>query len=297
MNTATGTGTVSVTDPDGNTTVDYYTQGALAAESVWTGSALTSQQDYAPDTTAGGTSGGTLLDTSASDGNGNTTTQTFDPAGNLVTQTSPTGVSTQTATTSQWSTALDQPSCTATAQAASPCSSTQTGPTPVAPGGVITPASSAPPQGVTYTLYDTDGNVLYSTTRVFEPGSNTGAVVGAAGVPGGGPAQPVVAAAPVGVGECVVGFGDFPESLRGVGVVVDVGVVLLGEPAVGPFDFSGRRGGCDAEDGVVVLGVGSGFHTEYTAPQSSHSKVRSRISWMFSTAPHAGQLTGMSSGS
>ena len=33
MNTATGTGIVTVTDPDGNKTVDYYQQGTLAAES------------------------------------------------------------------------------------------------------------------------------------------------------------------------------------------------------------------------------------------------------------------------
>ena len=54
MDTATGTGTGTVTDPDGNTTVDDYTQGTLAAESVWTGSTLTSEQDYVPATTAGG---------------------------------------------------------------------------------------------------------------------------------------------------------------------------------------------------------------------------------------------------
>ena len=45
----------------------------------------------------------------------------------------------------------------------------------MAPGGVITPPSSAPPQGVTYTLYDTDGNELYSTTGVYEPGADRAA--------------------------------------------------------------------------------------------------------------------------
>lgn len=43
------------------------------------------------------------------------------------------------------------------------------------PGGVITPPPTVPPQGVTWTLYDTDGNELYSTTGVYEPGSNTAA--------------------------------------------------------------------------------------------------------------------------
>jgi YD repeat-containing protein len=40
---------------------------------------------------------------------------------------------------------------------------------------VITPPTSAPPLGLTYTLYDTDGNELYSTTGVYEPGSTSAA--------------------------------------------------------------------------------------------------------------------------
>ena len=40
---------------------------------------------------------------------------------------------------------------------------------------MITPPPSAPPQGVTYTLYDTGGNALYTTTGVFEPGSSSAA--------------------------------------------------------------------------------------------------------------------------
>jgi len=176
LNTATGTGTVTVTDPDGNITIDDYQQGALAAESNWTsGTTLTSEQDNVPDLTAGGTSGGTLLDTATADGNGNLTTYTYDPAGNTTSTTAPDGAGNQTATTTDWSTALDNTSCAATAQAASSCSSSQAGPAPVAPGGAITPPSSAPPQGITYTLYDTDGNKLYDTTGVYEPGSNTAA--------------------------------------------------------------------------------------------------------------------------
>ena len=41
------------------------------------------------------------------------------------------------------------------------------------PGGVITPPSSIPPQGVSWTLYDTDGNELYTTAGVYPPGSST----------------------------------------------------------------------------------------------------------------------------
>jgi RHS repeat-associated protein len=175
MNSATGTGVVRVADPDGNTTVYDYTQGALAAQSAWTGTTLTSEQDDTPNTTAGGTSGGTLLDTTSTDGDGNTTSYTYDTSGNTTTTTAPDGVGSQTGTTTAQYTALDTDSCDATAQAATPCSASQTGPTPVAPGGVITPPASAPPAGETWTLYDTDGNQLYTTTGVYEPGSNTAA--------------------------------------------------------------------------------------------------------------------------
>jgi YD repeat-containing protein len=37
---------------------------------------------------------------------------------------------------------------------------------------VITPPSSAPPLGLTWTLFDTRGNELYSATGVFLPGSS-----------------------------------------------------------------------------------------------------------------------------
>ena len=43
----------------------------------------------------------------------------------------------------------------------------------MSPGRAITPPSSAPPIGLTWTLYDTDGNELYSTTGVYQPGSST----------------------------------------------------------------------------------------------------------------------------
>ncbi|HUD39916.1 MAG TPA: RHS repeat-associated core domain-containing protein [Streptosporangiaceae bacterium] len=173
MNASTGTGYITVTDPDGNATVDYYVQGALGAQSVWTGTSLTSESDYIPDTSAGGTSGGTLLDGASADGDGNVTTDTYNPAGDLVSSTAPSGVGSQTGTTTSAYTSLNEGSCNGTVQATSPCSTSETGPAPVAPGGVITPPSSAPPEGVTYTLYDTDGNELYATTGVYEPGSTT----------------------------------------------------------------------------------------------------------------------------
>jgi hypothetical protein len=55
VSTSTGSGETTVTDPDGNTTVYDYDQGALAAQSEWTGAAgsgtLASETDDLPDTT------------------------------------------------------------------------------------------------------------------------------------------------------------------------------------------------------------------------------------------------------
>jgi YD repeat-containing protein len=163
LNTSTGTGVVRVSDPDGNTNVYAYAQGALTAQSAWTGTTtLTSETDYGPNLTAIGTSGGTLLDTWKADGNGLITTYTFDSGGNIISATDPLGNQ-----TTKWSTALDRPSCDGLPTATSPCSSAQTGPAPVTPGGTITPPSSAPPYGVTYYQYDTNGNVLWTTTGVY----------------------------------------------------------------------------------------------------------------------------------
>ena len=169
MNSATGTGFVTVADPDGNSTVDYYQQGVLAAASQWTGTTLTSEQDYGADLTADGTSAaGTGQDTWATDGDGHMTTYAYDATGDTVAVTAPDGIGTQTATTTAWYSQGNQ-TCSGTAEAATPCSASETGPAAVSPGGVITPPSSAPPAGVTYVLYDTDGNELYSTTGVYSP--------------------------------------------------------------------------------------------------------------------------------
>jgi RHS repeat-associated protein len=175
MNPSTGNGVVTVTGPDGSKTVDDYTQGALAAESQWTGTTLTSETDDGPITSASGTSGGTLLNAFTTDGDRNITSYAYDTAGNITTTTAPDGIGTQTAATTQQSTPLNQPSCAGTQEAATPCSSSQQGPAPVAPGGVITPPATAPPNGVTYSLYDTDGNQLYTSSGVYEPGGTTAA--------------------------------------------------------------------------------------------------------------------------
>ena len=48
-------------------------------------------------------------------------------------------------------------------------------PASVAPGGAITPPASAPPKGVTYSVYDTYGNDLYTTVGVYEPDASSAA--------------------------------------------------------------------------------------------------------------------------
>jgi RHS repeat-associated protein len=167
MNSATGTGEVTVTGAGGYLSVDGYTQGVLTAETVWNGS-TPSEHDYGPALTAAGNAAGTLLDAWDIDAGGNKTSFTYDSAGNVTSSTDP-----LSNTTTMASTSLGETTCSADATAALSCSPSQTGPAPVAPGEAITPPSSAPPAGVSYALYDTDGNALYTTTGVYPPGSDT----------------------------------------------------------------------------------------------------------------------------
>lgn len=163
LDTATGDGVTWVGDPDGYHTAYDYASGALAAESKWSGTTLVSEEDYGPDTASG-----TLLDAWTANGKQQKTSYSYDSSGNVLSTTDPRGDT----TTSEY-TSLDDDSCDGTAEATTACSSSETGPSVVSPGGTITPPSSAPPSGVTYTLYDTDGNELYSDTGVYEPGSST----------------------------------------------------------------------------------------------------------------------------
>lgn len=172
MDPATGTGLVTVTDPDGNSTVYSYQQGALASTSTFTGSTLTSETDEQPDTASG-----TLLDTASADGDGNITADTYSAAGNIIERTAPAATGTATTTFSyaaQNAATAGDANCTTTAEASATCQQ-DSPPAPVAPGGAITPPSTAPPEGTTYTLYDTDGNALDTTTGVYEPGATSAA--------------------------------------------------------------------------------------------------------------------------
>jgi RHS repeat-associated protein len=181
MNTSTGTGSVTVTDPDGNNTVYDYDEGTLAAQADWTGAVgttLTSETDDIPDTTVAATVSGTcpgntsgsMLDTASIDGDGNATTYCNNADGNATSTTAPAPNGTAGTTTSAFTSALQDDTCDSTAEATSGATCLQdAGPSAVAPGGVITPSSSAPPEGLAYTLYDNDGNELYTTTGIYLP--------------------------------------------------------------------------------------------------------------------------------
>jgi RHS repeat-associated protein len=167
MNESTGTGDVTVTDADGNATVYNYSQAVLTATTIWNGT-TPAESDFGPDTTATGSMAGTLLAAWTTNADGERTSYSYDSDGHLTSLTDPLGHA-----GTMWSTSLGGASCGADATAASPCSANQTGPAAAPAGQVITPPSAAPPQGVSYSLYDNDGNELYSTTGVYAPGSNT----------------------------------------------------------------------------------------------------------------------------
>jgi trimeric autotransporter adhesin len=185
MNTATGTGLVTVTDPDDNTTAYTYDQGTVTAQADWTGAVgatMTSQQINVPDTTvtapeAGcpGNTDGSLLVTASFDGDNYETTDCNDALGDVLAQTSPSGGSTPsgTETTSSSFTSaaqLDQQNCAGTAEASSGATCEQApGPAAMPAGQPVSPPTAAPPDGLTYTMNDTYGNELYSTAGVYSP--------------------------------------------------------------------------------------------------------------------------------
>jgi RHS repeat-associated protein len=169
LNQSTGDGVVRVADPDGNVTVDDYQQGTLAAESDWTGSTLTSENDYGPNTT-----GGTLLNSWTADADGNITSYQYNSTGVATTTTQPDGVGSQIAAVTRTVTPLDRISCESSYAEPGVCAQNP-GPTPVEPGQVITPPAGTPALGASYALYDTDGNQLYSSAAVYPPGSSSAA--------------------------------------------------------------------------------------------------------------------------
>ena len=99
--------------------------------------------------------------------NGNPSEYSYTTSGDVTASTNQLG---QTSTSSYNS--FDEPTCSATAMAASPCSAL-TPPTAISPGGTITPPSAAPPAYVTYSDYDTNGNPVWTTMGDYAPGSSS----------------------------------------------------------------------------------------------------------------------------
>jgi RHS repeat-associated protein len=162
MNETTGNGSTITEDSDGNYADYAFETGVLDAKEIALNSALPEFTYYTPSTT-------TLLDSSVVDPDGGITNYTYDTDGNTLTKTNPLGEETTNSYNS-----FDEPTCMTKPMASSPCSSLSP-PTAVAPGGSITPPSSAPPAFTTYSRYDTNGNLLWQSQGVYEPGSTTAA--------------------------------------------------------------------------------------------------------------------------
>ncbi len=151
-------GTTTITDPNGNVEVQNYLNGTLQSltKGYGTSSAATWTYQYDPST---------LGTTSTTDPNGNTTSATYDTNGNVISQTNALG---QTSTYSYNS--FGEQTCMAQPLAASPCSSL-TPPSAITVGtATITPPTSPPPPYVTYSEYDTNGNLIYQTNGDYATG-------------------------------------------------------------------------------------------------------------------------------
>jgi RHS repeat-associated protein len=161
MTASTLTGTVIKTDPDNNETAYTFFDGTLTGTTTANGTTSAATTSLVIDPA-------TLLDDSVTDPDGDTTTNTYDANGNLLTRTNALG------NISSYSyNSFNEPTCVAEPLAANPCSSL-TPPSAITAGtATITPPSSAPPAFVTYTEYDTKGNVIYQTTGDYAPGSGT----------------------------------------------------------------------------------------------------------------------------
>jgi YD repeat-containing protein len=163
LNASTGDGIVVVTDPDGNQTAYTYTSGALTGTDVGYG---------APgDTVTNDTPDPTTVENDATATAVGTTTDTYNVDGDVTSDEAPLGDT----TTTGYTTTADAQNCATTAQTSSACGTGGglTPPSVVAAGGTITPPASAPPIGVTYSLVDTHGNTLWTTTGVYQPGAST----------------------------------------------------------------------------------------------------------------------------
>lgn len=165
MSFSSGTGDALVTDPDANKTQYSFTSGILTGKIVGYGSAVPSNTTYYP------SSSDLLLNSSVVDPDDGVTSYEYDADGNVLSTTNAMG---QEETSSYNS--FDEPTCTTIPfpTTVTPCSS-DSPPGAAAPGGTISPPSAAPPEYTTYYLYDTNGNQLWKTTGVYEPGATSAA--------------------------------------------------------------------------------------------------------------------------
>ncbi len=155
-----GNGSVVVSDPNGNETQDVYLLGELTQQTTAynTAAAATSYYNTDPDT---------LESDLDLDPNGAFTSSTYDASADQLTSTDGLGNTSSYAYDS-----LAEQSCAASPE--SPLCSTLSPPAPITAGTpTITPPSAAPPPFVTYSEYDTNGNLIWTTTGAYQPGSST----------------------------------------------------------------------------------------------------------------------------
>src|SRR4051794_5711743 len=126
-------------------------------------------------------------------------------------------------------------------------------------------AEQAVEEVVDVALAELDADVVEvaAPAEALEPAAArpaAGASPGALGLLRGAPvrAEAVVLGALLGVAEDLVGLGDLLEAVLGARLLVDIRVVLAGEPPVGTADLVLARSAGDAERLVVVAGADCG---------------------------------------
>jgi RHS repeat-associated protein len=161
MDSSTLTGTVVETDADSNERQYAFNEGTLTGVTTGYGtdSAATTAYDLDPTT---------LLNDSVTDAVGNVSSYTYDGDGDVLTTTNALDN-----TASYAYNLFDEATCVAQALATDPCSSLSPPSAITAGTATIIPPSSPPPPYVTYSEYDTDGNLIFTTTGDYAPGSDT----------------------------------------------------------------------------------------------------------------------------
>lgn len=149
-------GTTTITDPDGNVTTEDYIDGQMVAKTVGS-----STWNYSYDQNTFGQS-------AVEDPDGNVSGKDYDADGNDLFSGDALGNITSYAYNS-----FNEQTCAALPLASDPCSALSPPSAITAGTSTITPPASAPPSYVTYTEYDTDGNLIYQTTGDYGPESDS----------------------------------------------------------------------------------------------------------------------------